>query len=63
VKIKGISPVADHWRTKAEELERQLARQSALLRDAVVYLNDFALTRYWSDGLVDTDTRTLECPL
>jgi hypothetical protein len=25
VKIKGISPVADHWRTKAEELERSLA--------------------------------------
>jgi hypothetical protein len=34
MKIKGISPVADHWRTKAEELERSLARQSALLREA-----------------------------
>jgi hypothetical protein len=33
VKIKGISPIADHWRTKAEELERQCARQSALLRE------------------------------
>jgi Protein of unknown function (DUF551) len=25
VKIKGISPIADHWRTKAEELQRDLA--------------------------------------
>jgi hypothetical protein len=32
MKIKGISPVADHWRTKAEELERSLARKEALLR-------------------------------
>jgi hypothetical protein len=37
VKIKGISPVADHWRTKAEDLERQCARQSALLREVSVY--------------------------
>jgi hypothetical protein len=29
VKIKGISPVADHWRTKAEELERSLARETS----------------------------------
>jgi hypothetical protein len=33
MKIKGISPVADHWRTKAEELERSLARKEVLLRD------------------------------
>jgi hypothetical protein len=38
VKIKGISPVADHWRTKAEELERSLALkglQAEAMREAI----------------------------
>jgi hypothetical protein len=38
VKIKGISPIADHWRTKAEELERSLALkglQVEAMREAI----------------------------
>jgi hypothetical protein len=38
VKIKGISPIADHWRTKAEELQRDLALkglQAEAMREAI----------------------------